>query len=189
MPRLFTGLQIPSAISREIAQFRGGLPGARWIDADDYHITLRFIGDIDNALAREIDSELSMIDHAPVEITIDALDFFGGEKPRALVARIKADRELTALQADHERAIRRAGGPCDTRKFTPHVTLARLRNTSALQVADYLAARSVAKSWRFTTDEFVLFSTRASVGGGPYRVEADYPLRVMRPVFRPAANQ
>lgn len=189
MPRLFTGLPIPGHIARELTQFHGGLPGARWIEPEDYHVTLRFIGDIDVALAREIDSELSLIDRSPVEVTIEALDFFGGDKPRALVARIRADRDLAALQADNERAIRRAGGPRDTRKFSPHITIARLRNVSPLQMADYLAARSIAKTWRFTAMNFALFSARASVGGGPYHIEADYPLRTIRPVFRPAASQ
>ena len=54
MPRLFTGLEIPSEIAQTLSLLRGGLPGARWIDPENYHITLRFIGDIDDRLAHEI---------------------------------------------------------------------------------------------------------------------------------------
>ncbi|MGE3248413.1 MAG: RNA 2',3'-cyclic phosphodiesterase [Beijerinckiaceae bacterium] len=189
MPRLFTGLQIPDDIAGELSQFRGGIPGARWIEPDDYHITLRFIGDIGVALAREIDSELAAIDRESVIVTIEGLDSFGGAKPRAIIARIRHTRELTALQADNERAIRRAGGPLDSRKFSPHVTIGRLRNATPPQLADYFHARSIAKSWSFVASEFVLFSARDSVGGGPYHVEAAYRLRMERPALRPAASQ
>ena len=54
MPRLFTGLEIPSEIAAELASLRGGLSGARWIDVENYHMTLRFIGDIDSATARDV---------------------------------------------------------------------------------------------------------------------------------------
>ena len=47
MPRLFTGLEIPAEIGQTLSNLRGGLPGARWIDPENYHVTLRFIGDID----------------------------------------------------------------------------------------------------------------------------------------------
>ena len=54
MPRLFTGLEIPAEIGQTLSNLRGGLPGARWIDPENYHVTLRFIGDIDGVAANEI---------------------------------------------------------------------------------------------------------------------------------------
>lgn len=188
MPRLFTGLQLPSEIASELSQFKGGIPGARWIEESDYHITLRFIGDIDLQRARDIDEELSQIHAAPLNILIEGLDSFGGARPRFVMARVRQTTDLLALQADHERTIRRTGGPADKRKFSPHVTLARLRNSSPGQVADFLSAKSVPSGWSFTASEFVLFSARESTGGGPYHVEAVYPLAA-RPALRPAANQ
>ncbi|MDP4593104.1 MAG: RNA 2',3'-cyclic phosphodiesterase [Beijerinckiaceae bacterium] len=189
MPRLFTGLQLPAGISAEIEQFRGGLSGTRWIEPADYHITLRFIGDVGLPLAREIDAELAAIENAAITVTITGLDCFGGKKPRAIIAKVEADAALTALQSSHERAVRRAGAAEDTRKFVPHITIARLRNVQPSAVGDYLYARSIARTWRFIADEFVLFSARDSVGGSPYRVEAVYPLRVDAPVLRPAVSQ
>jgi len=58
MPRLFTGLELPSDLAMDLSMLRGGLSGARWIDAENYHLTLRFIGDIDDSTAREIHSIL-----------------------------------------------------------------------------------------------------------------------------------
>jgi len=189
MPRLFSGLQVPGDICDELAQFRGGLAGARWIDPDDYHLTLRFIGDVSLSLAREIDAELAAIHQEPFTVRITGLDFFGGKKPRAIIAKVEASPEILALQASHERACRRAGADDDPRKFQPHITIARLRNVQLPDIGNYLYARSIAKSWQFAVDEFVLFSARDSVGGGPYHVEAAYPLFIPAPALRPATSQ
>lgn len=176
MPRLFTALEIPAAIGESLAMMRGGLPGARWIDPDNYHLTLRFIGDIDDALAREIAAMLDRVHRGVFELRLDGLTSFGGRKPRAVVATAAQAGPLMDLQAEQERLLQRLGLEPDGRKFTPHVTLARLRDSSSRQVADYLAARGHYRSASFQVSRFVLFSSRASSGGGPYVVEADYPL-------------
>ena len=80
------------------------------------------------------------------------------------------------LQAEQERRLRRIGLPPETRKFMPHVTLARLRGVGARAVADYLASRGALAVEAFTAERFVLFSARDGSGGGPYVVEAAYPL-------------
>src|SRR6201990_1459449 len=67
MPRLFAGLEIPAEIGETLSNLRGGLPGARWIDPENYHVTLRFIGDIDGMSANEIDSMLFRINRKPFE--------------------------------------------------------------------------------------------------------------------------
>ncbi|MDJ1159758.1 RNA 2',3'-cyclic phosphodiesterase [Chelatococcus sp. SYSU_G07232] len=176
MPRLFTGLEVPAEVAMSLSMYRGGLPGARWIDPENYHITLRFIGDIDEKTAHDIYVSLGEVHRHPVTVTIDELASFGGGRPRAVFARAVPSTELIELQADHERKVRRAGLPPETRKYTPHVTLARLRDASPIDVADYLATRGAFPAIRFTATRFVLFSSRASVGGGPYVVEAAYPL-------------
>jgi RNA 2',3'-cyclic 3'-phosphodiesterase len=176
MPRLFTGLEIPPDIAAELAQFRGGVAGARWIDAENYHITLRFIGDIDGRTAGEAAAILDEIQRPSFTVTLDSLSWFGSDKPRAIVARIKPTAPLVELQADHERRLRKVGLEPEPRKYTPHVTLARLRSTSIHAVADYLSVRGFFPSWQFEAKRFVLFSSRASTGGGPYLVEAAYGL-------------
>ena len=110
------------------------------------------------------------------ELRIDGLSSFGGRRPRALVALLGSSPAMMELQAEHERLMRRVGLEPEGRKFTPHVTLARLRDTSSMEVADYLSARPMVRSQPFAVSRFVLFSSRASTGGGPYVVEAAYPL-------------
>jgi 2'-5' RNA ligase len=176
MPRLFTALEIPAEVGSSLSMLRGGLPGARWVDPENYHVTLRFIGDIDDALAREIAYELARVKRRGFELRLDGLSSFGGRKPRAVIASVPPIAPLIELQAEHERLLQRVGLDPEGRKFTPHVTLARLRESSNRQVADYLAVRGPFRSDPFPVSRFVLFSARASVGGGPYIVEADYPL-------------
>jgi len=176
MPRLFTGLEIPPSVAQSLAMMRGGLPGARWIAPENYHLTLRFIGDIDDALAREIAGMLGRVHRGGFELRLDGLSSFGGRKPRAVVAAVAPAAPLMELQAEHDRLLQRLGLEPEGRKYTPHVSLARLRDSSSQQVADYLAARGHYRSSAFAVSRFVLFSSRASVGGGPYIVEAAYPL-------------
>jgi len=176
MPRLFTALEIPPEVAQSLAMLRGGLPGARWVEPDNYHLTLRFIGDVDGALARDVASILEGVTRPRFELRLDGLSSFGGRKPRAVVAAVSQSSALYDLQSEHERLMQRIGLPPEGRKYTPHVTLARLRDTSSRQVADYLAVRSPYRSIPFRASRFVLFSSRASVGGGPYVVEAAYTL-------------
>jgi 2'-5' RNA ligase len=176
MPRLFTGVEIPSVIGQALSSLRGGLPGARWIDPGNYHLTLRFIGDVDGVIAREVAELLGRVKRGAFELHMEGLTSFGGRKPRAVVANVAPERALLEVQAEQERLMQRIGLEPEGRKYIPHVTLARLRESSSNQVAEYLAARGYFRTSPFRVSRFVLFSSRSSVGGGPYVVEASYPL-------------
>ena len=176
MPRLFTGIEIPPGVAQSLATLRGGLPGARWIEPDNYHMTLRFIGDVDDTVAREVISLLARVQRRSFELRVEDLKSFGGRTPRAVVATLGPAPAVSELHAEHERLMQRVGLEPEGRKYIPHVTLARLRESSSRQVADYLALRAPFRSAPFMVSRFVLFSSRASIGGGPYVVEAAYPL-------------
>lgn len=176
MPRLFTGIEIPAAISAQLSYLRGGLPGARWIDPDNYHLTLRFVGDVDMDVAEEIAAGLARVRRAAFALELTELSTLGTRKPRAVIARPGPTPELLDLQAEHERVIQRIGLPPETRKFTPHVTLARLRGATGRDIADYLTLRGGFAAGPFPVERFVLYSARNSTGGGPYVVEEAYPL-------------
>lgn len=176
MPRLFTGIEIPAGVAEALDMLRGGLPGARWVDRDNYHITLRFLGDIDDDLAQEAAYLLGKIRRKAFDLHLDGLAAFGRTKPRAVIASVATEQALSELQAEQERLMRRIGLDPEPRKYTPHVTLARLRHGSSIDVADYLSARGYFRTAPFRVSEFVLYSSRASTGGGPYVAEARYPL-------------
>lgn len=177
MPRLFSGIEIPPELAERLAMLRSGLSGARWIDPENYHMTLRFIGDVDDVTAHEFAGQLARIRSDGFELCLQGLGSFGGRRPRQIWAGIAPSDALSSLQRAHEMAARAAGLPPEGRNFAPHVTLARLRNGRAAAVAAYLEANGAFRSAPFHVDRFVLLSSRASTGGGPYVIEEAYPLR------------
>ncbi|MDG3577417.1 RNA 2',3'-cyclic phosphodiesterase [Rhizobium sp. YJ-22] len=177
MPRLFTALEIPRNVALSLSLLRGGLPGARWIDVENYHITLRFIGDVDGRTADEIVDRLDRIDRPEFQLSMTGIGSFGGKKPHSVWAGVTPAPEMFALQAEIERLCQRLGLPPDPRKFTPHVTLARLKGARVDDVVHYLSGRGNFQTAPFTAPRFVLLSSRDSVGGGPYLTEEIFPLR------------
>lgn len=176
MPRLFAALEIPHNAAMSMSLLRGGLPGARWIDIENYHLTLRFMGDLDNHVADEVADALDRIRRYEFRIGFSGLGAFGGKKPHSLFAVPTASPDLIELQAEIERICQRLRLPKDPRKFTPHVTIARLRNTPPHVLAPYLSSRGNFYVPPFTVSRFVLMSSKESIGGGPYLVEESYPL-------------
>jgi len=178
MPRLFTALEIPQNAAMSLSLLRGGLPGARWIDRENFHITLRFIGDVDHRTADEVVAALDRVRRHQFELTLSGTGFFRSKKPHSIWAGVQQTPALMALQAEHERICQRIGLPAEPRKFTPHVTLARLRNARVDDVVHYLTGRGNFVTGPFIASRFVVMSSRDSVGGGPYVMEEAYPLDV-----------
>ncbi|MBB4003754.1 MAG: RNA 2',3'-cyclic phosphodiesterase [Aurantimonas endophytica] len=176
MPRLFTALEIPQALAFPLSLLRGGLPSARWTDPENYHLTLRFIGDVEPRLADEIVAALDRVERPGFSIALRGIAAFGSKKPRSIHAEVEASPALAELQLEIDRICRRLGLPADQRKFLPHVTLARLRQPKPEDVARYLARNAGFRTPPIKVARFGLFSARDSVGGGPYLLEEAFPL-------------
>ena len=176
MPRLFTALEIPQSAALSLSLLRGGVPGARWIDRESYHITLRFIGDVDHRTADEIVTALDRVNRQQFELTLSGTGVFGSKKPHSIWAGVQQTPAIMALQAELDRICQRMGLPPEPRKYTPHVTLARLKNARIDDVMHYLSGRGNFLAGPFTVSRFLLMSSRDSVGGGPYVTEEAYPL-------------
>ncbi|MGI9354074.1 MAG: RNA 2',3'-cyclic phosphodiesterase [Rhizobiaceae bacterium] len=172
MPRLFTGLEIPQMLRTRLSFLQSGLDTVRWVEPDDFHITLRFIGDVTPNDANAICEALSSRDWHTPKVTLGELKNFGNSKPSSIYASIKDDEGLSRLAASHERMMQQLGLPSYGRKFTPHVTIARCRNaTKPLTVARYLAENGGFSAPAFKPSRFMRYSARDSTGGGPYKVE------------------
>ena len=176
MPRLFVGLELPEPVRMRLSLVRSPLPGAKWVETEDLHITLRFAGDIDNRQADELVGFLDGIDVQPFQVAVREVGAFGGRDPRVIWAGVDAGPELEHLHRAVERACRSAGLDPEPRAFKPHVTLARLKGTRPDVVARFLGSRARLTIEPFMVERFALFSSKPRVGGGPYVVENVFPL-------------
>jgi len=174
--RLFVGLEIPEPVRGLLGSLQTGVPGARWVRPEQVHLTLRFIGEVDGAKANDIDDAMSAISAEPFALELAGVGEFGGNKPRALWVGIPANDRLTHLQRKIETGLQRVGLEAETRKFTPHVSLARLKETSRGHVMDYLTDHALFASGPFEVKQFVLFSSQLGSNGSIYRVERAYVL-------------
>lgn len=177
MPRLFTALEIPGDIALSLGLLRSPLSGARWVEPENYHITLRFIGDVDGRCADDVVAALDKVVRQPFDVRLSGFGAFGTRKPHSVWAAVEPSQALRDLHAEQESRLRRIGLVPEGRKFTPHVTLARLKGTGPGELAGWLAQRAAFRAGPFRADRFVLMSARASRGGGPYVVEEAYALR------------
>ena len=177
MPRLFTGLEVPAHIRAILSLKQAGTPQMRWMDPADFHITLRFIGDVSARQANDIVETLSQRTWCQPEIHIGELKCFGGSKPSSVYASVLANETLVGLAASQERVMQQLGLPPDPRRFTPHITLGRCKKCSPEMIARYLSHNG--EAWpglSFRPTRFVLYSARESRGGGPYKIEHTWPL-------------
>ena len=174
--RLFVGLSIPRNVADGIFLIQAGVPGARWQTREQLHLTLRFIGEVDGRDAAAIDDALSLISAPSFELALKGVGEFGGKTPHTLWAGVRDAEPLRYLNRKIENAIQRTGLPADERKFTPHVTLARLRGSPRERVIDYLADHALYASPAFEVREFILYSSTLTPKGSLYVPQRVYPL-------------
>ncbi len=171
MPRLFSALQLPDMVRTHLSLVRGEIGGARWMAADNLHVTLRFFGDVSDEIADEIAAGLEEMEFPPIMLTIAGTGTFGGRSETAIYATVVETPELVALQKSHERLARAVGLGAPEYGFKPHITLARARHPRPSLVARFLAETGALKIAPFVVTEFALLSSRPGRGGGPYATE------------------
>jgi 2'-5' RNA ligase len=176
MIRLFTAIEIPEPIRVRLSLLQSGIPGARWSPAENLHLTLRFIGEVDEPTANDIDQVLSGINDKPFELSLKGVGEFGGRDPHAVWAGVAPNAALQHLVAKIESALQRMGLPAETRKYAPHVTLARLRDAPSAKVREFLCAHAPFDSGPFGVRSYTLFSSFQTSKGSLYRAERTYPL-------------
>jgi 2'-5' RNA ligase len=174
--RLFVAIALPEDVARLLALLQIGVPGARWQTREQLHLTLRFIGEVDGRDRAAIDDALASISAPAFSAELKGVGSFGGKRPHALWAGAAANDALLHLQRKIESALQRIGLEADRRKYTPHVTLARLKGTQNGHVLDFLTDHALYASGPFAVEGFILYSSLLSAGGSIYRAEKAYRL-------------
>lgn len=176
MIRLFVAIEIPEPIRDTLPLPDDQIEGCDWVPDENLHLTLRFVGEVDNGQARDIDDVLSGIRGQRFALTLAGLDTFGGRNPHALYASVRPNPALTTLQHKVDMAVSRLGLLRENRKFTPHVTLARLRHPAESKLAAFIQRNNLFASDPFDVTEFCLYSSVLHPGGSAYTIERTYPL-------------
>lgn len=176
MIRLFAAIELPETVRLQLSLLQGGIPGARWSPIENLHLTLRFIGEVSEAVARDIDDVLADIREPPFSLSLKGVGEFGRKEGRTLWAGVSNGDALQHLAAKIESALQRMGQPAETRKYSPHVTLARLREVPMVEIQTFLTAHALFRSPTFEVTQFALFSSVPTSRGSHYRVESVYQL-------------
>jgi len=174
--RLFVALSIPGSVAGSLLLIQGGVPGARWQAREQLHMTLRFIGEVDGREAAMLDDALAGIVAPAFSLQLHGVGQFGNKQPHTLWASARKNEALGHLQRKVDSAIRRVGRPSDAHKFSPHVTLARLRHGEAGKVMEWLTHHALYTSAEFEVAAFHLYSSKLTSDGSIYRIEQSYPL-------------
>jgi 2'-5' RNA ligase len=163
-------------VAQGLMLIQAGVPGARWSEREQLHLTLRFIGEVDGRDANTIDDALSAIAAPRFSLALKGVGEFGGKSPHALWAGVREVEPVAHLARKIETALQRVGFPAEERKFTPHVTLARLRAASRGRVMDWIADHALYASAPFEVNEFILYSSTLTPNGSIYVPEQTYAL-------------
>lgn len=175
--RLFVGIALPDDIRGQCERLKGGLKAARWVDQENLHLSLRFIGEVTGGMDSDIDAALKPLNGPPFSLTLSRLGAFDRRgRVHAVWAGVEKSDELAVLRDKVETALVRTGLEPEHRKFKPHVTLARMKNGSAADVSRYLEAHNGFSTGPFDVGCFTLYRSHLGHGGAHYEALADYGL-------------
>ncbi len=175
--RLFVALDLPWSLKQQLSQLAGGLPGAKWVPPDNYHLTLRFIGEMPAHRAEEVDFALAGLRARGFSLSLAGLGTFSKSgRPTAIWVGAERTPELDHLQNKIETALQRIGLERERRRFAPHVTLARLDNALEAKLAAYVQAHNLFRADPVPVEHFTLFSSRLGKEQAVYVAEVEYDL-------------
>ena len=177
MLRLFVGIGLPPELKLRLSLLCSGIPKARWMDPGNLHLTVRFIGEISEDVAADVDEALARLRARHFTLQLAGTGVFGGDRPRSLWVGIERNPKLTALRDKIEHTLTRVGLPPEPRKFAPHVTLARLHNPPLDTVAEFLAVHAGFRAEPLPVRAFSLIASYPTKAGSVYEDQADYPLQ------------
>lgn len=170
MHRLFVALRPPASIRERLLDLMEGVPGARWQDEEQLHLTLRFIGEVDGPTAEDVLAALRSVAHRPFTLALNGVGSFGkGGRPHSLWAGVAPHDQVTHLHKKVDQAIVRAGLEPEHRAFAPHITLARMTRSAGPADA-FLAGHAGLASAPFPVTAFGLYESQLGQGGARYEL-------------------
>lgn len=174
--RVFAAIDLPAPIRRRLSALAVGIPGARWVPEESLHLTLRFIGEVDGVRLDDAMDALASVDAEPFDLRLEGTGHFETKrKPHTLWAGVASSAPLQRLHASVDMALQRVGFAPEGRKYQPHVTLARLKDTPPARLKEVLVTHGGLRTEDFRVDGFTLYSSFLARTGAQYRAEAAFP--------------
>ena len=178
MHRLFVALDFPAVIKERLTIMCCGLPGARWVAPEHMHLTIRFIGEVDSQVFQTVREVLTEVRCKPFPLRLEGVGFFPPRgKPRVVWAGITPSDHLYQLRNRIESILVRTGLEPEGRKYSPHITLARLKNTPDSRAGAFLSHNSFFQTDEFQVNEYLLYSSVLSSKGAKHYIEEVYPFK------------
>jgi 2'-5' RNA ligase len=178
MYRLFIAIDLPDLVKDAIANICFGVPGAKWVPKDQSHLTVRFIGEVEDYYYSHIVEGLKSVTASRLDLSLKGVGYFPPRnKPRVLWVGMEKNEGMIDLRDAIEKELKEIGLAPEERKFSPHITLARLGLQTPLgKVTEFLSANSLFKIDSIPVDEFNLYSSILTPSGAVHRLETTYTL-------------
>ena len=168
MHRIFVGIRPPLSVRDLLIDTMDGVDAARWQDEDQLHLTLRFAGECETPQANDLADALASVTVPSFDLQVSGTGFFTRKGAvRALWAGFAPSPDLHRLQHKVERVCQSVGLPAETRRFTPHVTLARMNSMSGA-AAEWLSKWGDLRSEPFRVETMILFESHLRSVGSLY---------------------
>lgn len=176
--RLFTAIDIPDTLREDLTALQApDALDARWSDPDQFHVTLRFIGDASDEEAVRYEEALAHVNPGPVRCAPYGLDVLPSRRsPRVLMLGLERTDSMMTLYDAVSDTLDAEGVEPEDRTYRPHVTLARLDDVDREAVHEFLQAHEDSSVDSFVADQFVLYESTLTPEGAVHEPQAVYPL-------------
>lgn len=179
MRRLFIAIDIPEEVKDAVSEICYGLPEIKWTRSDQFHLTIKFLGEVDEEAFLNIRDALETVKLTPFPMSMRGAGHFDhGKGSGVLWLGVTESEQLTDLFRDVERVLLDTGIPREKRKFRPHITLGRLKKIHHGRMEDWMNLHSEFESEEFVVSEFYLYESKLKPEGPVHTILNAYPLPI-----------
>ena len=175
--RLFIAIEIPDGLKKSLGALRIDLPSARWVAAEQIHLTLAFLGEVEESAVEQLTDSLARIQPPEFALCFSGTSCFPNRhRPRVLWIGLEPHPHLNDLAAKVRAAVLDCSIPQEKRHFSPHITLARLKLQPSREFDAFLDQNKNLKLPPFSVREFTLFQSRLTPQGAMHIPIKNFPL-------------
>lgn len=175
--RLFIAIELPDDLKMALARLRADVPGARWVPPEQLHLTLAFLGEVEEKAAGELGERLALIQTPPFQLFFSGTGCFpDSRRPRVLWVGLEPHPRLTSLTAGVHGAVLACDIPQEDHPFSPHITLARLKFPAAGEIDAFLKMPQKLELPPFPVREITLFQSRLTPHGAVHIPIRTFPM-------------